>query len=112
MIKTNGSVELTVENMQHALDSVTWYNGLAEYVLKWKEPGYLEEISGFLVARRWSTMGEDGLQLEVIWMICVELFGDCGTSPRSGWIEDKEGFFNFIDKITETYRDSKENGLL
>lgn len=40
-------------------------------------------------------------QLEIIWMFFVLMFGDYGTSPRSGWI-DKDNFDDlreFIDMI-------------
>ena len=44
------------------------------------------------------------------WMICVNLFEEYGTSPQSGWIEEKhkEDFYRFVDDITETYRDYVE----
>ena len=100
--------ELTVDNLIEALDSVTWYNGLAEEIVHWKESGYFDEKYGYL-NWKWnkfsSFIAEDKYQLQVIWMICVELFGNCGTSPRFGWIEDKEGFYQFVDKITSIYRE-------
>jgi hypothetical protein len=42
-------------------------------------------------------------------MIAVELFGDCGTSPRYGWIVDVDGFKKWVLDITKTYRDYEEN---
>lgn len=30
---------------------------------------------------------DDFMQLQIIWMICVLLYGDYGTSPRFGWID-------------------------
>lgn len=101
------SKRMTVENMVHALDSVTWYNGLAEYVMKWKTD--CPRVNGTIVPDETYCCGEmDSFiydQLQVIWMICVELFGDCGTSPRTGWIEDEEGFCKFIDDITNLKQD-------
>lgn len=98
-----------VEAFIEALDSVTWYNGLAEEIVLWKEPGYFDEFNDHL-SWNWekfmSFSLEDRYQLEVIWMICVDLFGDYGTSPRSGWIEQKEAFYKFVDDITQTYRGS------
>lgn len=32
-----------------------------------------------------------------IWMLLVGMFGDWGTSIRSGWIEDIKGCIEFID---------------
>ena len=97
------------EELIYALDSVTWYNGLAEYVYKWTKQGNL--IYEYNVLRRkWprDNSFELDCQLEVIWMICVELFGNCGTSPRTGWIENIEGFKQFCLDITSTWRDSDD----
>lgn len=38
-------------------------------------------------------------KLEMLYSICVLLFGDYGTSPRSGWIENVEAFHLFINDI-------------
>ena len=105
------------DELINALDSVTWYNGLAEEIIKWKNPGYFCEDYGVL-SWNWDYVMENfdkdfRNQIEIIWMICVRLFGDYGTSPRSGWIEaeKKDDFYAFVDKITETYQeDLKYNG--
>lgn len=85
---------LELDDVIDALDSVTWYNGIADIIIGWKElpvdehgivcPGFMDK------------------DLDVIWMICCVIFGDYGTSPRSGWITDVEGFYKFIDQITMT----------
>jgi hypothetical protein len=90
------------DNIIDALDSVTWYNGLAPYVRKWKKT----------IKKPFATppdcYGADAFdgttqaQLQVIWMMAVIMFGDYGTSPRTGWIEDIEGFQKFVDLITQT----------
>ena len=38
-------------------------------------------------------------QAHFIYMLLVLLYGNYGTSPRFGWIEDKEGAAAFIDKL-------------
>lgn len=92
-----------------AIDSVTWYNGLAEIIVKWKNEDYFVRFGDSSFSWNWNTFNsydiETRSQLQVIWIICVELFGECGTSPRSGWIlmKNKEEFYKFIDRITETY---------
>ena len=102
--------EIRKESLIAALDSVTWYNGLAEYVMKWKTD--CPKVNGTIVSEESYCCGEiDSViydQLQIIWMIFVELFGDCGTSPRSGWIEDVDGFCKFIDDITVTHREHEE----
>ena len=106
----NKMSEISKESLIAALDSVTWYNGLAEYVMKWKTD--CPRVNGTIWRDETYCCGEiDSViydQLQVIWMICVELFGDYGTSPRSGWIEDVDGFCKFIDDITALQRDYDE----
>lgn len=92
------------EKLLDALDSVTWYNGLAEQVLEWKKIPVEPTIDGKpQIKHLYSSL--DGEQLEVIWMIAVSLFGDYGTSPRTGWITDVKGFYKFIDRITSLHRE-------
>lgn len=107
---------MTVEDLTDALDSVTWYNGLAEEILKWKNMDNYDDKTPYntkypdnwlspKIEFFYSWPAEAKEQLQVIWMICVMLFGEYGTSPRYGWIENKDEFFDFIDKITITYRE-------
>ena len=35
----------------------------------------------------------------VIWQMLVEMFGDCGTSPRFGWIEKRKECAEFLREI-------------
>lgn len=101
--------EVTTDKFIDALDGVVWYNGLGEHVLKWKT--YDQNSTEFIYPYRMYIHKEidrsDYDQLLVIWMICVLLFGDYGTSPRTGWINDWDGFYEFIDKITATYREDE-----
>lgn len=96
-------------SMTEALDSVTWYNNLAPIVFSWRdlkpEPNSIPRPLnyGLGVVCEWA---HD--QLQVIWMIAVEMFGSCGTSPRYGWIEDVEGFRQFCLDITTTWRSSED----
>lgn len=92
------------EKIIDGLDSVTWYNGLAEYVYRWTLPGYVENRT----ARESDLDRRIKDQLEVIWVIAVNMFGDYGTSPRSGWIDDKESFIKFCNDITKTWQESEE----
>lgn len=95
-----------------ALDGVTWYNGLAEEVFGWTflPTEGQEDRKIITFPRSVNPMNPDGQQLEVIWMIAVILFGDYGMSPRTGWIEDIEGFREFCQDITMTWKDKKEVG--
>lgn len=95
---------------QSALDSVTWYNGLAKYVLRWKQDALAvseSEYKNFSVDC--TTYGAEEAddrefyQLQVLWMIAVDKFGDYGPSPRVGWIENISLFVLWCDEITQTY---------
>ena len=103
------------ERLIMALNSVTWYNGLAEIIVHWKDEDYFEKHGDYSMSWNWETFESYDEwvqnQLQVIWIICVELFGDYGTSPRTGWIEleNKDDFYQFIDDITEIYRDARED---
>ena len=105
------SKEIKVDELIDALDSVTWYNGFAEYIREWTEGKHLSIDAGGSISLKWADYSElnewDRAQIQVIWMICVCLFGDYGTSPRTGWIdkENEKHFHNFITAITSTTYD-------
>lgn len=105
---------MTVETVLDALDSIVWYNGFGEIVLEIKE--YI---------RNYPELSEPALMLfpsnifdkcgchdfpHYVWMMMVVQFGDYGTSPRYGWIEqeNREEALKFLDAITKTDREYKE----
>lgn len=40
-------------------------------------------------------------ELNVLWLLLVKMFGDYGTSPRSGWIEKRSECVNFLETVVE-----------
>ena len=44
-------------------------------------------------------------QLQTLWMIIVEWFGDYDTSPRSGWIDKPKECKEFLEKIIKEIDD-------
>lgn len=40
-------------------------------------------------------------EFNVIWIMLVEMFGCCGTSPRTGWIEEREECAKFLQQVVE-----------
>ena len=40
-------------------------------------------------------------ELNVLWILLVEMFGDCGTSPRSGWIKKRSECADFLETVVE-----------
>lgn len=87
------------------IDSIVWYDGLGEIILGWKKLTP-DEFTNYIKPdyRDKGYDEETVVSLELIWMMAVLMYGDYGTSPRSGWIKDISGFHRFIDKITTTYR--------
>ena len=86
----------------YALRTALRYNGLNERVKEWieLEPNEYKLIT-FTNQYDWKNMDDGEAQLQLVWMICVLLFGDYGTSPRFGWIEDVKGFKEFCEKLAE-----------
>lgn len=115
--------------MLNALHSVFWYDGLLdqendewiEYTDKegniCSRPKYdtkcvilklIDELRNKETKHTYYTLS-DVLELEndfqspnefnVIWMLLVEIFGNCGTSPRTGWIEKREECAEFLEQI-------------
>ena len=80
----------------NALESIVWYDG--HYV-------WLKELRDDLEKHRteYSYMIPDDIEWHTekhtIWMLLVGIFGDWGTSIRSGWIEDIDGCIEFIDAL-------------
>lgn len=101
------ATKVTKETLIDALDSVTWYNGLCEEIERWASLPKNKQYNSIPVPEIcWHQE-----QLQVIWMIAVNLFGNYGTSPRGGWIEDVDGFRQFCLDITKTWREEKEDRL-
>lgn len=88
MIKEAAAIE--------ALKAAAFYNGIDKTLTAWKE---LQPNNGKIIECPYEV--EHDKQDEIYWMICVLLFGNYGTSPRYGWIEDIAGFRAFLDTLTE-----------
>lgn len=37
----------------------------------------------------------------MLWQMLVEMFGDCGTSPRTGWIEERDECADFLEMVVQ-----------
>lgn len=40
-------------------------------------------------------------ELNVLWLLLVDMFGDYGTSPRTGWIVNRKECADFLESIVE-----------
>ena len=95
------------------LDSITWYNGIGESLIKLKEDLIKQNDNGnyLIIDHNLEYKNKEfaDKQFEIFWMMLVLLYGDYGTSPRSGWLEikNKDKIINFIDKITKTTQEEE-----
>ena len=95
------------------LDSITWYNGIGESLIKLKEDLIKQNYNGnyLIIDHNLEYKNKEfaDKQFEIFWMMLVLLYGDYGTSPRSGWLEikNKDKIINFIDKITKTTQEEE-----
>lgn len=89
----------TPGSMLYALENIVWYNGHYLWLRELRDELAKCPKNEFFVCRlevdEWYT------DKHAIWMILVGMFGDWGTSIRSGWIEDIEGCIQFINDLCE-----------
>lgn len=83
------------EGLEEAIATIIWYNDhaddglldLAEKLYKYDESGkyysLTQDEAKYADYKNWGT------EKHMIWEILVSLFGEWGTSIRSGWIERK-----------------------
>lgn len=91
-------------DFEEAIESVVWYNDLASVVAAWAKLPEDNSSKSIPMPDNYLADGgyesQDYWQLQILWMMCVELFGDCGTSPRSGWITKIDEFREFCRTVT------------
>lgn len=92
------------EKVKYAFGSIAWYNGHSEWLcemadkLESKESGFFSSPGDMV----WLT------DRHALWMMLVGMFGNWGTSIRSGWIEDTKAAAAFIREATQEFRDAIE----
>ena len=101
---TNKREKITKVNLIVAIRDAVWYNGLEGAIAGWKKLQKCESPP----ERYGADEAGDIDQLQLIWMMCVILFGEYGISPRYGWINDLNGFHEFIDLITGSEADDND----
>ena len=103
--------------IEQALNSVFWYEGLlrkdAANDTYAKNSIILKIIDGLRQAAALGTGSFYTFEMlpedfdwqhrhTVIWQILVEMFGNYGTSPRTGWIDNPGECADFLEKIIST----------
>ena len=93
----------------YALGSAAEYNGISEIILSWLDLKPQENTQYIYPPTNYgaSYAGSYYDQLQIFWMLAVIFFGDYGTSPRYGWIENVEGFHAWILNMTALWRASQ-----
>lgn len=100
--------EITMEKMANAFGNVVWYNGYLgwfrelEQALR-KDAGSHHNYLCPIPVDEWNT------DWHCLWMFLVGLFGNWGTSIRSGWIEDRAGAAAFLRAALAEYGYEEED---
>ena len=99
------------KNIIDVLNSIVWYNGIGDILLKLREDIINSEDKTYSKLKyKYDEFSNN--QFEIFWMMLVLMYGDYGTSPRSGWLnmENKNEIISFIDQITKTTKEDFLNG--
>lgn len=89
-----------------ALESIIHYDGHYEWLKEMRDD--MEKVQGegnyFRQFEEWHT------EEHTIWMLLVGMFGEWGTSIRSGWIEKEKikECIEFIDSVCELAMEARE----
>ena len=92
------------EKLEEAFKRIIWYDCQYEWLEELadrieKEEGYFKNP---FVPYEWHT------ERHFIYMLLVGMFGDWGTSIRSGWIDQKEACVEYIRKICKEMKEAEE----
>lgn len=79
-----------------ALSTACWYDGYNTFLLIVAED--MKKCINEGAKRNYMyTDTFSGSAERLLWSMLVIMFGDYGTSPRSGWVDDIEGCIEFIE---------------
>lgn len=99
--------EITMEKMADAFGSIVWYNGYLGWFRE-LEQALRNHTGKYNIFPCPVPVDEWNTDLHCLWMFLVGLFGDYGTSIRSGWIVDREGATAFLRSALAEYDDEEE----
>lgn len=88
-------------DFEEALRSIVWYDGHEEWLTELRD-----SLQKCPEKENYMCPFEPGVwhsEPHVIWMLLVGVFGNWGSSIRSGWIVDKEGCIAFIDRLLDEF---------
>ena len=92
-----------VRFLEEILSKISWYNGY-DFILKSLLEGLEKDPATSVCPCKYDQIikdhnSEEYYVAQIIWMLLVDLFGNYGTSPRFGWIEDIEDCKEFLQYI-------------
>ena len=96
-----------------ALESIIWYDGHYGWLKEMRDDmeNLLKTGDKYVNYPIPFDTSEWHTERHTIYMLLVGMFGDWGTSIRSGWIEDIKGCIEFIDAICkESWEADAERG--
>lgn len=89
-----------------AINSVCWYNGyddivrsVISHIKDWDKEDVIVPLRGNISCI--PDEYEEKLIEQLIWMLCVLMYGDYGTSPRGGWVENRDGAIKLLERFIE-----------
>ena len=94
------------ESLEYALQCIVWYDGHYEWLEKFADE--LEKTpkeDNFSLEMEWHT------EYHCIYMLLVGMFGNWGTSIRSGWIDQKEECVKYIRELCKKARGDDDADL-
>ena len=102
-----------LSELQDLFETVIWYNGLEDQL---REMVSLQpnDDTGYIMYDYYKyNMGRDKneriyYQVQILWIMLVEKFGDYGTSPRFGWIEKIDEYKHFLKDILDNIEEDDE----
>lgn len=93
--------KMTGEEILQALGDIAYYNGHEKEIKKVIE--YIEHYKGqfnnIIPMPEFLEKNDCDYYINILWQLSVMLYGDYGTSPRSGWLEAENK-----DKILDIWK--------
>ena len=85
---------------------VLWYNGYKEEIRALYE--YIKNNDGIIIQYPDRLLSDDCNKPDrILWSVLVMEYGDYGTSPRYGWIENKQ---KAVEEFERFFSDFGEDG--
>lgn len=87
-------------NLEQAMHYLVFYNGYDEIVRSLLKHISMFDESRQILAPENLKYGDENETVEaVLWFLLVCMFGDYGTSPRFGWVTEKEEAIAFLNDL-------------